>query len=1098
MKTKTMLLLIITLILLPSLTATSDDIKKQVNSITYYATQYEIGNIEYAEAIVKINQAGSALNLLLGGSENEGLTKDELSSIFGEPQQTTWSLGEETSQETVDSWHDTIFDGDKLNVKIGVVPVSVNAKGNEILMNKAEVSVILANTKVDLDPKKTAQNIENIENLAKAYVLDPNPKTQNQLASEISNLEKLFDEHKQQSTQTCKEFFTGVLGEESIKSEQMIVNRQFLISDKGDIKTTAKLSYCEQCEKENWIKFKVVFTNKEGKEITYPLIREFSASLYENYEENMFKADLINFMNTLADLVDEENYKAANTAGTEMSLLLEIWNLKSNEDKAKAGLNFLNILSFSRSLLKNYPEQVDFVKTIEFEKTLFEKVKEEKEEICYNKIDDNANDKIDCEDELCNGKFCGTNIVELYCIRGNCQEKEEPKPILKNTTCGNKVCEEGEIGDCIEDCVTCPEIKPVNCQGNLIPKGVDKNGCLLEPICLKSSNSCIIDSDCETPLCGKVQCIFGECHTTSFEQCTQAKCIDGEKQVQKCTNGEEITKAMCMNKVWKDTGQICESPAGEPIKIPIEEKGEACEKKVDCASGVCSNGVCKSIPINTKTKQETTPQTSQKFEGTTFTGKVIEITGEGITGTGVTGEPITGTGVTGVIGDPENPESYQPPVDYERSYSERTGEPKNSRFTISLSPLEKEEEELAKIPPTQTQAPPLTIELGEERLEFLVVKGLCTETKDQKNSKMVFEGIGETLTPLNNLKENYNGKNIAYCDWMLKQALLEREAIEQGFTLEFIEEFFETNIANNAEDLTTAKQELINLFNKIAKNQEEIAQMMACSGIAEHSKYNTIKFEYENENLGTLKYEEEVKNIRMKGSLRKTKIISPTMKVSIFPTAEFVREALTTALTNHEFIGSSESIFQRNLGNGLTQEERQALEKNQKLVSKIQSLANNQEDNLLNFHLKIVDEQNKEFYGLYGILGGEDLIKVAPISSSETPAVNVKIIVGFKELLDVLKTSEKNTEVFELRPSWDSGGISPIKTVKTAINGIKTRMKMNNLMNSINLTPKNKELKEVLEQLFYIVAGEEQIEETNTENSNQLKFWNKEGKEINI
>jgi hypothetical protein len=1095
---KTILLLFITLILLPSMLATTEDIKRQINSITHYAAQYETGNIEYAKAIVKINQAESALNLLLGGSEKEVLTKEELASVFGEPQQTTWELDKETEQQTVASWHNTIFDGNKLNVKTSVVPVSIDVDGKEILAHKADVSVILANTQVDLDPDTTAQNIENLENLAKTYVLDPNPQTQNQLASEISTLEKIFDEHKQQSTQTCEEFFTATLGKESIKSEQMVVNREFLISDIGDIKTIAKLSYCEKCEKDNWINLKFVFTDKEGREINYPLIREPLASLYEDYEENMFKADLIDFMNTFVDLVDAKSYKAANSVGTEMSLLIEIWNLKGNEETAQAGLNFLNMLSFSRSLLKNYPEQVDFVKTIEFEKTLFEKVKEEKEEVCYNKIDDNENDKIDCEDDLCNGKFCGETTVDLYCIRGSCEEKEEPNTVLKNITCGNGVCEEGEIETCPADCVTCPEIKPVNCQGDLIPKGVDKNGCLLEPICLKSSDSCTIDSDCETPLCGKVQCIAGECHTISFEQCTQAKCVDGEKQVQKCINGEEITTAICMNKIWKDTGQTCESPTGEPIETSIEEKGEACEKKEDCIRGICSNGVCTSIPINTKTKQETTQQTSATFKGTTVTGKIIEITGEGITGTGVTGEPITGTGVTGIVGDPENPEAYQAPVDYARSYSERTGEPKNSLFTISLSPSEKEEEELAKIPPVQAPERPLTIELGEERIEFLAVKGFCTETKDQKNSEMVFEGIGETLTPLNSLKQNYNEKNIAYCDWMLEQALLERKAIEQGFTLEFIEEFFETHIANNAEDLTIAKQELINLFNKIVKNQEAIAEMMACSGIAEHSEYNTIKIDYENENLGILKYEEEVKNIRMEGSLRKTKIISPIMKVSIFPTTEFIRENLATALTNHEFIGSSESIAQRTLGSGFTQEERQALENNQELVSKIQTLANSQGDNLLNFHLKIIDEENKEVYGLYGILGGQDLIKVAPMSSSETPAVNVKIRVGFNEILDVLKTSEKSTEVFELRPSWDSGGLNPIKTIKTAINGIKTRLKMNSLMNSINLTPKNNELKDILEQLFYIVAEGEQIKETSTESSTQLTFWDQEGKETTI
>ncbi|MFH1608093.1 MAG: hypothetical protein ABIA78_03085 [archaeon] len=322
---------------------------------------------------------------------------------------------------------------------------------------------------------------------------------------------------------------------------------------------------------------------------------------------------------------------------------------KANELKKQ---NYENRKSFYLGLFSGYAKEEFYFSQINFEKRLIEEFKEKGEEICNNNIDDNENEQVDCDDSQCGGKVCGKGTgviingnesiiedVDFYCIAGTCQAKEQ-KIILKKGFCGDGFCDainNETIETCFKDCdfLGCPVHNAIECSGKVKFSGEDEKGCQLPPICIGEEKFCEVDEDCTQLKCGVVGCVKeneneqGICKIIDLIKCGAGECEDGEKQITKCNNNEEIVTGLCVDGTWEypdvfcpDTLEgNCNQICGDKMSVMMPEcpgdlkisgaypdcncdwkcdeiVNDECVMASDCGgeNDVCSNGKCETIP----------------------------------------------------------------------------------------------------------------------------------------------------------------------------------------------------------------------------------------------------------------------------------------------------------------------------------------------------------------------------------------------------------------------------------------------------------------------------------------------------------------------
>src|SRR3972149_4003952 len=117
------------LILFPTLFAS--DISNEIQKITYYAEEYETGNIDYIQLLVHLSSVRENLNKVLGATEKqEGgvLKQDQIRGALGEPnEETKWVWVEREERETrlddyAPIWRKVVFDGKKIQIRLSAYP----------------------------------------------------------------------------------------------------------------------------------------------------------------------------------------------------------------------------------------------------------------------------------------------------------------------------------------------------------------------------------------------------------------------------------------------------------------------------------------------------------------------------------------------------------------------------------------------------------------------------------------------------------------------------------------------------------------------------------------------------------------------------------------------------------------------------------------------------------------------------------------------------------------------------------------------------------------------------------------------------------------
>lgn len=661
MKKGLLVLSIIALLAINIGIASANTINDEMQKITYYAQEYETGNINYAQFIVYQSYVRERLNGLLGVTDREEggiLREDQIRQVLGEPKEMTnwvWVEREEREkklEQGIPVWEKIVFDGEKIQIRLNAYP-SLFKKGNkEKIIYRLNFQTQFKKPKEQID---ILSRITEIKSLAETFAGSPSSENGEKLAKESVNVERLFEANFRQSGKECAQTISSILGAENEREAQKLLayDIELFTGDKFEVK--GRLELCDDClwkwiNLEFWIETRGRFKHPEETQL------EYSPEEFKQKSLESFQLEIENLFNEYISALKNSDLDKAVQIKAKLRAVNDAWNQKSNdvwqeidkifrerqqaqqvqdehqqrdeyfwlnEERERRKLqqemvnkNYEIRKEFYMNLFANYEKKESYVEQSQFEKRLVEEFKTITQEKCNNNVDDNNNGQIDCADDECGGKFCGEEkatinegnetrefVRQLFCIKQQCVPREEI--IEKMPVCGNNICEANETEACKQDCNICPEHEALECAGKIIFKGIDDKGCQLEPICVEEQLSCEKNEDCLQPLCGKAECIENKCETIALEECRQSECVDGDKKMQSCGN-EQLTTEICEQGTWKLTGVQCETGAGLESETQEQIVGNECIIREDCGgeNDVCSNGQCIAIPQTIETDEE--------------------------------------------------------------------------------------------------------------------------------------------------------------------------------------------------------------------------------------------------------------------------------------------------------------------------------------------------------------------------------------------------------------------------------------------------------------------------------------------------------------
>lgn len=999
---KGVILLSIFLIFATSFSCASnvEDFKKQMDRIGFYAKNYEIGNSDYAQLIIYIGVAEKEINALLKEEGENAVTTEDITQVIGKADYTSLILsksgGEIQYSNEIPVWRNRlVFDGRTIQVKTNIYPVLY---GDKIIYN-AEFVTNFKGQDVSYDLKK---RIENVVPAVKKYLLeggDAALRTGDSIGEELSILQKLFLVQYDEGYEGCTEMLDRVIGREFVKENIRTSTKNYNLYEDKTYGVFLELILLDDC-KINYDKcFDIKLRlKKDGQGIGYTFTEDMiTLPDFESFEggQNALISEMVKLNNNIL----QKNWKDVYYNGKELEKISEKLNsIILAKDQDSLAKDYLNSLRFFQNLFEGIEiESTSLNVVTTYAKTLYVEYEEDADEICNNKIDDNNNFKTDCGDSFCTGQVCGLEIVsdseggayekELYCIEGACQAKTEEDLMTVLSICGDGKCDDSESGVCVQDCVKCPIYPEVECEGTLIFGGKDESGCPLQPICIKKTNKCSVTSQCEQPLCGKVECIQGECVKTQISQCSQPECVDGEERIVKCTSGKEIVSSLCVYGKFKSTGQFCTTIGEGPSKATETISQGQAYSSADCASGVYYLGQCQTIPqqqssvskvVNTINKED-----NSIAKGVTFTGNIVQITGEG----------VTSQGITGVIPDPNSPNALETP----------TSEPsprKYNRGTVSrLTGIINTEEPVAldegDIIVSEAYT---TTEKGiKEKIEMI---GKCRQSSNKEEASLVFSAAGSKLGKVEQLKNLYLQDSEKWSEFLLKEDLLKREAL--AMSLENLPQWLEEDYIPNNFDREGYQEALERVKSEYVNNVKAIRDNMAGAGIQSLSEQNQINVKYTGEEVKFV-IEEETKNINVNGD-------------KVFTTAPEKVEA---------FVSISEDLMARQLQSlmaagkypfddaerqitlGFTSEEKKKIFDNVEAARIMNNLVSGQVDGSYQGRVTFLDGQGEAVYNLVIKISKDD-IWAKPILVKDMPIVDGSIKVSFKEFYSLINDAKEN------------------------------------------------------------------------------------------
>jgi len=487
------LIFLLTFILLvPIIYASSVD--SEIQKLTYYAEEYETGNINYVQLRVYMSGVKENLNEILGarGKQEGGVLKQEqIEKVLGKPSRETkwvWVEGEERETKLdypVPQWEKIIFDGKKIQIKLEAFPSIFNKRDFENnLTTEIKDGDLIYRLHFNVEFKKPEEqlNIESkiteIKSLAENFNSDPSQSNAETLAEESVNAERVFENQFRQNPLQCQELMVSIFGSENKREDQQILLNEINFFEGENFETKIRLEICDECEW-NWINLNLWFEGRgkfKNPEIEY---QEISKEIFKGMSDEEFKSKAANLISEMQISLEQGNYNSVLENSRELNALTNAWNEKANDvweeinkefqlkvesmsdeerqqfdqnygwikqeqekrQKAKElqKQNHENRKQFFLNLFSDYEKKEYYFTQSEFEKRLIEEFKTGGEEICNNNLDDNANEQIDCAESQCGGKICGkgTKII----TKENSTETEE---VEADFYCIQNICQAKE------------------------------------------------------------------------------------------------------------------------------------------------------------------------------------------------------------------------------------------------------------------------------------------------------------------------------------------------------------------------------------------------------------------------------------------------------------------------------------------------------------------------------------------------------------------------------------------------------------------------------------------------------------------------------
>lgn len=657
-------LVVLTLLVLlfPIISASIDS---EIKKITHYAEEYETGNINYAQLVVKISSARQRLNEILGAIDIEGglLKQEQIKSSLGDPtQETKWVWIEEEHQEKkldyeIPVWEKRIFDGKKIQIRLNAYPSIRKKFSGENIVYQLHFSIDFKKPSENLDMNS---KIDKIKSLAEKFNSENSKENGLILAKESVSAERIFETYLRQKTGSCEDVMNSIFGSENKRPAQKTYVQEIEFFSGEDYEVIANLEMCDECEW-NWVNLDVWFdTRGRGMKTDKKETEVISPEDFKHLSESEIKTKIVQILEKIKTSAQQEDFSNLIELKSELWALNDAWNQKANdvweevEEKYPPEFNFedssedypwikreIQKRNYEKQLRQeNYEKRKEFYSLIfeayekkefyyeqqEWEKRLVQEFLEKGEEICDDGKDNNDNSKIDCSDDQCGGQFCGKLLgvstignetieeeVDMYCIEGVCQPKYE-EVVEETEVCGNHICEGNESLSCKEDCTSCPIHDSIECDGIIISSGADANDCSLKPTCISETTYCDVDEECQDPLCGIAGCVDGTCQVVELTECQEPECTDGEKKKITCESGEDLITGICVDSLWISVSNDC----NESVKESVCGNNE-CEKiwgedsfncPTDC-EWVCGNGMCEPFE-NDKCDEDCNPEISNK------------------------------------------------------------------------------------------------------------------------------------------------------------------------------------------------------------------------------------------------------------------------------------------------------------------------------------------------------------------------------------------------------------------------------------------------------------------------------------------------------
>jgi len=363
------------------------------------------------------------------------------------------------------------------------------------------------------------------------------------------------------------------------------------------------------------------------------------------------------------------------------------------------------------------------------------------------------------------------------------------------------------------------------------------------------------------------------------------------------------------------------------------------------------------------------------------------------------------------------------------------------------------------------------------KMEKAVFKagGTCRKSASTTEGFIFFDGWGEPFEELRMYKQKYySGGNADWCKEDLDNLIKQRKEFENSFNEEFVRWFFEKYLANSAEDWEQHVSGIFELYWKDVENSKQITERLNCLEKTELPEHSLINIKYETE-FGKLEFWEEVKTTKLPGIDKEMQIISPYMKIWIFPPKEFIIYELKQAMKNHEFPGKDEDKLERKNEEGPTAEEKEKIKQDRGFMKKLSEISGKY-NGKLRAEIKFVDyEKNIVVFDLYAQVNEQDILKVVPMLPEEIQEKDVEVEMDFQQLYDMIYASEKEMQGERIEtPFWERQ-VRPVAKVKEIVNGAKMYLKVRSMLNSAKITPEEskKDVTSLMKEFFSMMMKSE-------------------------